>query len=172
LRSWLFSINSTTFNRDYHPTFTYPKAARDVIISFLKIHNLTLNILGYLSKFSPISGCIRIASGCAIIATTLAVGDPKAKKGLIINRWYSEALLTGVAQVARGVLEAFVSYGMFINAGLDAISTVVNLLKIASNTHIGCSKCEQLSDIDERSPHNEPHPGPNFPLPLIFLNVV
>ncbi|MFI5342687.1 MAG: hypothetical protein ACHQUC_00530 [Chlamydiales bacterium] len=168
----LLTINSTTFNRDYHPTFTYPKAARDVIITFLKIHNLTLNILGYMSKFSPISGCVRIVSGCAIIATTLTIGDPKARKGVIIDRWYSEALLTGVAQVARGVFEAFVPYGKIINAGLDVIGTVVNLLKIASNTHIGCAECERLSDIDQRSPNEEPHPGPNYYLPLMFLDLV
>ncbi|MFI5342686.1 MAG: hypothetical protein ACHQUC_00525 [Chlamydiales bacterium] len=168
----LLSINSTTFNRDYHPTFTYPKAARDVIITFLKIHNLTLNILGYISKVSPISGCVRIVSGCAMIATTLAVGDPNARKGVIINRWYSEALLTGVAQVARGVFEAFVPYGKFINAGLDIVGTVVNLLKIEYHKTCGCIECERLFDIDQIPPDQEPHPGPNYSLPLMFLNLV
>lgn len=46
-------------------------------------------------------------------------------KGFIIGRFYDESLTTGVAQVARGALEAFAPWGRLANAGLDVAATIM-----------------------------------------------
>ncbi len=72
----LRSIGTETFNLREGDKYQYPKQARDVIVTFFKVHNLTLNILGYIPGVSTFSGCARILSGIAICAVTLAIGDP------------------------------------------------------------------------------------------------
>lgn len=59
-----------------------------------------------------------------------------ATQGAIIGHWYDEALLTGITQIARGALEAFVPFGWVANASLDAIATIYNLGKELSAAYI------------------------------------
>lgn len=157
----LFSVNVGTFNRREGSDLTYPQEMRNVLVTFLKIHNLTLNILGYIPGISSVSGCVRIGTGVAMCAFTLAVGDPKARQGVIIGHWYNEALLTGITQVARGVLEAFVPFGWIMNASLDAPSTIVNLRTV-------------FNDITRQSHpfagvNYNPYADPEYPLALCPL---
>lgn len=129
----LNSINYTTFNgytdtrRSY--SCTYPESDRNLVVTFLKVHNLTLNILGYLPGISAFSGCVRIGTGCGLCIVTVLYGDPKAKQGPIVGHFYSEAVLTGITQIARGILEAFCPFGWILNASLDTLGTINNYMK-------------------------------------------
>lgn len=160
----LRSINVGTFNLKWHSNYSYPHQMRNALVTYFKIHNLTLNIFGYLHQFAKITGNIRIVSGLAICAVTLAVGERNAKQGAIIGHWYDEALWTGIAQIARGILEAYVPYGWAVNASLDVIGTFVNLTKEVANAST-CRGC-----MAYRS--HEPYPDPKYPLPFSLLNIV
>lgn len=159
----LRSINTTTFNLQWHTNYTYPKALRDHVVTFFRVHNLALNILGYIPGISLVSGCVRIASGLAISITTLAIGDRNAQRGAIIGHWYDEALLTGISQVARGVLEAFVPFGWIANAVMDMGATCYNIGQEISTTST-CTGCMEYSS-------HGPHPDPEYPFLLRFLNL-
>lgn len=161
----LRSINADTFNLNYHSSCTYPQVARDVLVTLLKIHNLTLNILGYIPGVSFFSGCLRVGLGLMICAVTLAIGDPHARKGLIIGHWYDEALITGVTQIVRGALEAAGSIGHIINAALDVVATVITLSAEASNASVCCGGCRGGT-------HHVPYPDPDYPFPLNLLYFV
>ena len=154
------SINNQTFNSSYYHNYEYPMGARNALVSFLKVHNLTLNILGYIPGVSTISGCVRIGSGVLMCAVTLAVGDPNGKRGAIIGPWYSEALLTGITQIGRGVLEAFIPGGWMVNASLDGIGSVIN---------IGTQFIPQGSDLYDPGPG--PHEEPEYPFPFTLLHL-
>jgi hypothetical protein len=157
----LHSINNCTFNipRFANIVFVYPKKSRDVLVTFLKVHNFTLNILGYIPGVSVVSGCVRMGTGLIMCAVTLAVGERNANQGVIIGRYYDEALLTGITQIARGALEAFVPSGWVVNASLDAIATIPNLLNEAQ---LGCSFVDK---------QNVPHSDPKYPFPFSLLHL-
>lgn len=160
----LFSINSSTFNLKYHTDYRYPEAARNTLVTFFKIHNLVFNVLGYIPGVSTFSGCGRMGSGLIICAVTLIVGDRNAFKGLIIGHWYDEALLTGVAQIAKGAFEAFVPYGKIVNASLDAIATVFNLTGQVVATSV-CTGCMGYAN-------HGPYRDPDYPFPFSLLHLV
>jgi hypothetical protein len=160
----LMSVNNNTFNLRWHTNYSYPKEARDVIVTCLRLHNATLNVLGYIARTSRVSGCIRMISGFLICATTLAIGDRKAERGVIIQHYYDEALLTGIAQMFRGAMEAFVPHGKVINATLDVIATIVNLATLVA----GASVCQGCMGYDVHGPH----PEPDYPLPLKLLYLI
>ena len=98
----LRSINTDTFNLKWHTNYVYPQQARNAVVTFLRVHNLTLNVLGYIPGVSVVSGCVRMATGSVMCATTLAVGERGATQGAIIGHWYDECLLTGITQIGRG----------------------------------------------------------------------
>jgi hypothetical protein len=160
----LRSVNTGTFNLKWHTNYTYPERGRNILVTGLKMHNLTLNVLGYIPGVSLFSGCARILSGIIICAVTLAVGDPTASKGVIIGHWFKEALLTGITQIARGVLEAFVPYGWIVNATLDVTATVHNFLAEFSNSSV-CTGCMGYTN-------HGPYPDPKYPFPFSLLNLV
>lgn len=161
----LFSINNSTFNQQLSYPATYPKPMRDTVVTVLRIHNLALNVLGYIPIISVFSGCIRILTGLAIGEATIAFGDRDADRGMIVGHWYDEALCTTVAQISRGVLEAFVPMGMTYNLILDAIGTVINLANIYIGPVVeeerliaeGFDYCRDEPTIQMRSPHPEPN---------------
>jgi len=124
------SINKFTFNLDPYKTYTYPKRQRDVIVTFFKIHNLIFDILGYIPRVSAVSGKCRIVSGLLMCVVTLTVGKKNSKDALIIGHWYDEALLTGISQMARGAIEAFVPNGRIVNASIGVIGTVYNQYRL------------------------------------------
>jgi len=162
MNTWgLRSINCDTFNTKYHSDYFYPKEFRDIVVTALRLTNLTLNVLGYIPAVSFFSGMARIGVGLSICALTLAVGQRNAQQGIIIQHWYDEALLTGISQIARGVLEAFVPFGWAANAALDLFGTFSNLTKecqLAST----CPGCMAYAS-------HGPHPDADYPLPLFWL---
>jgi len=160
----LRSVNTDTFNLKWHTNYTYPQEARNVVVTLLKVHNLTLNILGYIPGISVVSGSLRIGTGLLMCVVTLAVGERDAEQGVIIGHWYDEALFTGVSQIGRGIFEAFVPFGRTVNAILDSIGTVWNLGKELGNASV-CPGCMQYAN-------HRPYPDPKYPLPFSLLHLV
>ena len=159
----LRSINTNTFNLKNDTNYTYPQQNRNALVTFLKVHNLILNILGYIPGVSLGSGCVRMAIGLSICILTLAVGEPKVNQGGIIGgHWYNEALLTGITQIARGALEALVPFGRVVNASLDVIATIYNLgLEVVVNS---------FTYTGGEVPHT--YPDPKYPFPFFLLHLV
>lgn len=162
------SINSESFNTYGSENAYLPRGIRDLANTLLRINNLVLNILGYIPGVAHVSGSIRMGIGCCICVITLALGSPNAERGLIIGRWYKEALLTGIAQIARGALEAFVPYGRQVNIGLDIAGTVVNLANESSHIQCGGGPGYEFEEGNERA-DLPPYRDPAYPLPLFPL---
>lgn len=160
----LRSINTDTFNLKWQTGYTYPQAARNVVVTLLKVHNLTLNVLGYIPGVSVVSGSFRIGTGLLMCAATLAIGERDAQTGVIIGHWYDEALLTGAAQVGRGILEAFVPFGSMVNLTLDSVGTALNAAVEVGHALV-CPECMGYTT-------NGPYPDPSYPLPFAFLHLV
>lgn len=159
----LHSINNTTFNARDHGPLTYSKQVRDTVMTLLKINNAVLNILGYM-QFVPIvsviSGSLRMAVGTGIVLTTLLKGDRNAAQGNIAGHLYDEALLTGISQIARGILEAFVPFGWAVNIVLDVVATPINLFY--SNTPNWVSSCQHCFDGIVNHGQHRPHADPLY----------
>lgn len=107
----------------------------------LRIYKLILDVLGYIPVISTISGCVRIGFGVLFLSIsvpclnrpgrTLEGGGgyqveyaTKGSKDFLV-----ELRLMAIAQIARGVFEAFVPYGKLVNATLDVIATPINIIK-------------------------------------------
>ena len=134
-----------------------PAKVRNYINTLLRINNLIFNVLGYFPGIKEISGLIRMGIGFSIIVVTLEIGTPTVGPGYIVGQWYDEALLTGVAQIFRGSMEALTSYGSVVNGCLDILNTVSNI------------KAEHHFDPSQH-PHH--HPDPSYWLPFQFLRLV
>lgn len=160
----LRSVNRETFNQRYHDTLTYPKEGRDFVVTALRVNNAILNILGYIPFIAGISGCMRIVVGVALGLATIVLGEPEAKQGIVIGRYYSEALETAIGQIGRGILEAFVPYGWIANVGLDVVATPFNLSKEVQGSLV-CEGCMGGA-------HASPHKDADYPLPFWLLYLV
>ena len=134
-----------------------PAKVRDGVNTLLRINNLLFNVLGYFPETRRVSGLIRMGIGFSIFAVNLKIGTPTPGPGPITGRWYGEALLTGIAQVFRGSMEALTPYGSIVNACLDILGTVSNI------------QAERHFDPSEH-PHH--HPDPSYWLPFQFLRLV
>lgn len=152
------SINRHTFNMREHDQLNYPRTVRNIIVTALRINNAVLNVLGYIPGTSLMSGSARILIGTGLLAVTLAIGDRKATSGTIIRRWYDEAIVTGITQIARGALEAIVSFGWVATSLLDIIGTLRNLRKDALPS---CTDCKR----------RHPHDDVVYPFPLSILHL-
>ncbi len=153
----LFSVNERTFNRSHMDDLDFPVETRNTIVTALRIHNGVLNILGYIPVISIASGCVRIGSGAAIIATTLAIGDRNAEEGAVIGRWYDEALRTGIAQIVRGVFESMVPFGQVVNLLADIVATPFNFGAGIEDISMKC---------DCTTP---PYPDPHYSFQLLYF---
>lgn len=175
-----FSINDSSFNqwpasdRDYKNRMTDSNhcfaSVRDDIYTFFKVHNLIFNALGY-SRFGKFSGYGRIFSGFSMVAFTLLqktktyknkqitikVGPPK-------GHFYKEAILTGISQISKGILEVYFSERMKLRVALECLGTIYNLGRLAVISY-------QTLGITEGNcgPENAysdwcilPHPNPPF----------
>ena len=162
----LHSINSATFNPRYHESINYPRDARNVVVSVLRMHNAALNVLGYIKGTSKISGCIRLGTGFSMFCAAILVGDPSTREGVIIGRWYNETIQTCLTQMARGILEAFVPYGKIVNAILDVIATPFNVTTAVKDS-FNCEDCNS-----GRGSHVRPHDDAEYPFPLSILYLV
>ncbi|MFA6119248.1 MAG: hypothetical protein WCT85_03390 [Parachlamydiales bacterium] len=160
------SINAESFNTYGSQDAHLPHSIRDFAVTSLKINNLILNILGYIPGVAQISGCIRMGIGSSIIILSFALGSPNAKEGLIIGRWFKEALVTGTAQIARGALEAFFSFGRLINLSLDVIGTIINLhTEVCHLRYTGGMEEDEILAEEARPPYRDP----NYPILFIPL---
>lgn len=157
----LRSVNTDTFNVKYNQSYWYPQNFRNIFVTLLRIHNFSLNILGYKQDIAKFSGCARMLSGLSICIVTLNIGERNAEQGMIIGPWYDEALMTGIAQIARGATEAFMPYGRLINLSLDVIGTIRNLISEIRHASV----CQEAMGPSA----NRPHPNPSYPFPFWLL---
>ena len=118
----IFPINQHTFNRNNQTKVTYPQGVRDIVINSFAVYTLSLNMLSY-TKFYRIAAIARCLVGASFYLFTVCVGNRDAKRGLIIGHFYDEAIVTGVAQVARGMVDLWASNRAAVNAGLDLVSS-------------------------------------------------
>ncbi len=134
-----------------------PAKVRDCVNTLLRINNLLFNALGYFPETKRVSGLMRVGIGFSIVVVTLQIGTPTPGPGPITGDWYGEALLTGIAQVFRGSMEALVPYGSIVNACLDVLGTVINI------------RAEHYFDPSKHPRH---HPDPSYWLPFQLLRLV
>ncbi|VHN99660.1 hypothetical protein [Candidatus Rhabdochlamydia sp. T3358] len=160
------SVNRETFNQKYHEHLRFPRAARNVVVTALRVNNAVLNVSGYIPGVSLVSGCVRAVIGTGIIGVTLAIGEREASSGAIIGRWYDEAIGTGMTQIARGALEALVPFGWVVNAALDIAATPFNLAKEVEGSLV-CDGC-----MTGGGRHEPPHDDANYPIPFRLLHLV
>jgi hypothetical protein len=161
----LNSINRGTFNLRWNSPLIYPEDARNTLVTILKIQNLTLNILGYIPGICTISGCVRIGLGGLMGLITLIAGDRNAAQGAIIGHWYDEAILTAIAQIIRGITEAFVPFGWIYNASLDGLGTIVNIF---TEINYSIGPMGNLQALNNREPYEDPH----YPFIFKLLHLV
>jgi hypothetical protein len=134
-----------------------PAKVRNGVNTLLRINNLLFNVLGYFPETKRVSGLIRMGVGFSIVAVTFQIGTPTAGPGPITGCWYGEALLTGIAQIFRGSMEALTPYGRIVNACLDVLGTAINI------------RAERHFDPLEHPRH---HPDPSYWLPFQLLRLV
>jgi len=151
----LFSVGTGTFNLEYNGDYWVKNPfARNTLVTLLRIHNCALDILGYIPGVSFYSGHVRMATGLAMCA--IAQFHINNNENPLVEEFYWETLNTGVAQIARGALEAYVQHGRAINAFLDLSATIYNVY----------SKHNFKKDdyVDQKNPV--------YPLPFRFLYLV
>ena len=143
-----------------YETWKIPARVRNYVNTLLRINNLIFNVLGYFPRTREISGLMRMGIGFSIIVVTLGIGTPTVGPGYIVGRWYGEALLTGIAQIFRGSMEALTSYGCIVNGYLDFLGTLSNI------------DADGLSALSTLSENSYDHPDPDYWLPFQFLRLV
>ena len=176
----LMSINVTTFNTQKDCPLRYPKEIRDKFVTGLRIHNGILNVLGYIPVICTFSGSIRILTGAALWVISQKEGHLSTDTpGTFIGRWFVEAQSTAIAQIARGIFEAFCPYGHYINVGLDLVGTIINPFKSfvweidGPTPHAHCYECMN----GDSGPHTHnggtfAYQNPNYPFflkPLLLV---
>lgn len=147
----LFSVNNATFNLEKNKSF-YPTEVRDLVVTLLKVSNLTLNVIGFISEANQSSGCIRMVLGGMICVIGFSSLSPS-------KDFSAEVRCTGAAQIVRGALEAYIPYGRIFNISLDAVATISNVLKDAEvqmkrSMVINCSSwLHEFPDDHPEYPH-------------------
>ncbi len=164
-----FPVTTDTFNVDRR--LTYPKEGRDSWVTALAIHNLILNILGsdvlgYKPGISLYTGRFRILSGLSLLSLTLTCGQPSADNGVLIGRFYKEGVVTGVSQMARGILEAFVPGGLLATAFLDVASSTADLLYNPGKYIVD----RPLNYVTPPWQDGDPYPNPGLAELCMFAN--
>ena len=171
----LNSINRQTFNIDIkeNQKASCKKYQRDRLFTVLKLHNLVLNILACIPKYTKGAACIRLASASILILTTLIAGNRNTEKGFLIGTFYDEAIITGIAQIVRATLEIYIPLGPYGHLALDIIATPIN---IAQN--FGIESFDHFRDLLEDENHSftektviqeKSHKNPDYPIPISFL---
>jgi hypothetical protein len=162
-----YGIRATwdAFNQSHQHSYIYPRNARNVVVTSLRVHNLCLSLLGYIPGVSLYSGSIRMITGAILCMATLMVGNRDAEEGIIIGPWYTEALRTGATQIVRGFFEAIGPLGYFVNAELDCGMSVMNFFRE------GMQKADTAPQHRIRYPNAKHGPllDPQYPKPLWVL---
>ncbi len=183
----LFSVRESTFNVLPHTNDAYTQQTRDIAVTCLRVHNLILNILGYIPGVSLVSGFVRMGTGL-LMCSISQFADEK----LISGRLRQEIFDTGFFQIARGCLEvsplwtcscslkAFTVFGRSIPVAqsglaiLDASVTILNVMQVMEDKQMrktgeygehDCSDCEEYV-------HHKPYPDIQYPFPLSILYLV
>src|SRR5687768_3373199 len=157
----LRSIRTDSFNEPKDGSGNQTPFDRSLLVTVLRVHNLVLNVLGYIPGISFYSGHVRMATGLAMCA--VAQLHLKNNNDIYMEEYYVETLQTGIAQIARGALEAYFQYGPYFNAFLDVSSTLVNVFK-EYTLRKGSDDFLINTEYAEENPQ--------YPLPLRFLYVV
>lgn len=169
----IHAVNTTTLNVDH--SVHYPRPARNLLVTGLRLLNLLCGLTAYAAFFGvfPTLGCpvltwwqdqshgARVLVGAAITMVTWLFGDRNASRGLIIQRFYTEALTIGLSQVMRAMLEygySVTPIAVACNLCLDAVGTWKSLPHLLS-----------FSREDSEVSWCIPFPEPKYPLPLLFL---
>lgn len=129
-----FPVNLGTFNQTYRNDATYPKLARDIAVTILAIHNLVLNILSY-SHLNMFSGVCRILTGASLCIYTLTAGERRAQEGFPIQHWYDESLVTGAAQIMRGMIDVCIPFGCLVNTALDGVNAGARIIRFFNDPY-------------------------------------
>jgi hypothetical protein len=153
----IHSININTFNKSFGEPDGYSRDVRNWFLGFLRVHNLALNILGYFPGVSVVSGCVRMGTGLALIASAVVLKNHPCTHGLFGNDRFDEAIGTGITQIARGALESFIPLGSLLNFCLDVGSTPFNLY-LSQKTHA------RKENSTTQGPYEEPPYFPPFSL--------
>lgn len=159
-----FSVNEGTFNRSYRDHYTYPELVRGLVVTILAIHNLVLNILSY-THFYVVSGIYRILTGVSLCVFTLTAGERHAQEGFPIQHWYDEALVTGAAQILRGMIDICVPFGHLVNTVLDGVNTGIAFARFWNNPFVS-KQC--YHDGMSHGPYSDPISS-QF---LMFVNAI
>lgn len=179
----IHAVNQKTFNiasdhKSFDPSFEKFSTYRRFALAALRVHNATLNILGYLPIISTISGCVRMATGlatvslAAVVRIWIKVSNSKGELSSYVKNetFVNEALTTGVAQMTRGFFEAIVPGGWVINASLDIIGSVVHFPDYIMEL-VGCEP-EELDINDEYREDLHPHKDWKYPFPAGALKLL
>lgn len=128
----LRAVNAATFNPVHHDGYLdMDTDNQQTITTLIRIHNLVLNILGYIPGVCIVSGVARMTTGLVAIGATALFILVKIATDRRINiieslPLYNETISTAAAQVFRGYMEAFVPFGAVVNASLDIAATPYN----------------------------------------------
>jgi hypothetical protein len=132
-------------------TYFLPKPYRDSMLTYARVYQLTLNILGYID-FIPhlpvIAGGIRIMGGVLLLGQTLI------DRGSMQGNFSDERCYTALAQMVRGCFEIYRPAGNNINLFLDGLGTIYNL------THVG-TYCVDYYTGSDRIAYGDTPPNPN-----------
>lgn len=163
----LRSINSNSFSfpiqRDQKQNEFLTKS-RNLIVTVFKVQNLCLNIMGYIPAVALYSGLFRIGSALLTKAVFLSLSFYANDKDDVLKKWSDEAQVMANAQIARGILEAFLPFGHVVNFYLDTFGTVKNLSsELYSYT---------LSTICNGQQEYQKNQDPVYPYPMGVLNLV
>jgi hypothetical protein len=159
-----FPVNRGSFNQTFRNNFTYPKPIRDIAVTILAIHNLVLNVLSY-TRFSTLSGICRILTGTALCVFTLTAGERRAQEGFPIQHWYDESLVTGAAQILRGVIDVSTPFGCLINTALDGVNEGAGFARLLNDPY-------EFDHLRYTNRPFSPHPDPKLSQLLMCVNAV
>lgn len=154
MNTWGFcSINTTTFNQGWGGRVEYPRPMRNMVVGYLKTHNLILGTLGYIPGVSIFTGGARVLFGLGLAIGVKSTQKRDAVNGMIIGKFYDESIRTGQAQVVRGLIE-MTGLSLFINGAIGTVATVCNVCIIWD------AKTKHISAFDK--PKVLPHKGPKY----------
>jgi hypothetical protein len=111
------------------------------------------------------SGICRILTGTALCVFTLAAGKRRAQEGFPIQHWYDESLVTGAAQIMRGVIDVCTPFGCLINTALDGVNAGAGVVRLLNDPY-------EFDQLRYRNHPTRPYSDPLSSQFLMFVNAV
>jgi hypothetical protein len=167
--TWGLGACKFLFNQN-NDDIVIDRSVRKAQITVLRIYNLSLHILGYLSlygyeMFSIYSGATRATIGSFFYLLTYFKGKPHQTLNndpAYSGRLFYETRLFAISQIFRGVLEAATPWGIFGVMALDFVGTILNWKSFTIETPIRSNY----------NPRNNPHENPTYWLLFKILYLV